>query len=39
MMTELVDCAAERLRAGTELEVCFRDGVPVFRPRGRAGRV
>ncbi|MFE5816630.1 Zn-ribbon domain-containing OB-fold protein [Streptomyces sp. NPDC056479] len=33
MMTEVVECAdAGLLRAGTELEVVFRDGVPVFRP-------
>ncbi|MFE7440872.1 Zn-ribbon domain-containing OB-fold protein [Streptomyces chartreusis] len=32
MMTELVDCPDPGLlRAGTELEVAFRDGVPVFR--------
>ncbi|GAA3540949.1 Zn-ribbon domain-containing OB-fold protein [Streptomyces osmaniensis] len=33
MMTELVDCTDPGLlRAGTKLEVAFRDGVPVFRP-------
>ncbi|MEU1302346.1 Zn-ribbon domain-containing OB-fold protein [Streptomyces shenzhenensis] len=32
MMTEVVDCAAGALRAGAELAVAFRDGVPVFRP-------
>ncbi|RMB83230.1 Zn-ribbon domain-containing OB-fold protein [Streptomyces shenzhenensis] len=32
MMTEVVDCAAGTLRAGAELAVAFRDGVPVFRP-------
>ncbi|MFG1668910.1 Zn-ribbon domain-containing OB-fold protein [Streptomyces sp. Y7] len=32
MMTEVVECADPALlRAGTELEVVFRDGVPVFR--------
>lgn len=32
MMTELVDCPDPGLlRAGMELEVAFRDGVPVFR--------
>ncbi|MGI5436010.1 Zn-ribbon domain-containing OB-fold protein [Streptomyces shenzhenensis] len=34
MMTEVVDCAAGALRAGAELAVAFRDGVPVFRPVG-----
>ncbi|MGW4727892.1 Zn-ribbon domain-containing OB-fold protein [Streptomyces shenzhenensis] len=34
MMTEVVDCAAGALRAGAELAVTFRDGVPVFRPVG-----
>ncbi|MGC9544072.1 Zn-ribbon domain-containing OB-fold protein [Streptomyces sp. UG1] len=34
MMTEVVECAdAGLLRAGAELEVAFRDGVPVFRPK------
>ncbi|QOV37665.1 OB-fold domain-containing protein [Streptomyces ferrugineus] len=38
MMTEVVGCAdAALLRAGAELEVAFRDGVPVFRPRGVVG--
>ncbi|GAA4043128.1 Zn-ribbon domain-containing OB-fold protein [Streptomyces shaanxiensis] len=33
MMTEVVECGdGSRLRAGTELEVAFRDGMPVFRP-------
>jgi uncharacterized OB-fold protein len=33
MMTEIVECPdAGRLRAGTDLEVTFREGVPVFRP-------
>ncbi|WP_416976035.1 Zn-ribbon domain-containing OB-fold protein, partial [Streptomyces sp. 4F14] len=33
MMTEVVECGdAARLSAGMELEVGFRDGVPVFRP-------
>ncbi|MEU8749874.1 Zn-ribbon domain-containing OB-fold protein [Streptomyces chartreusis] len=32
MMTELVECPDPALlRAGTKLEVAFRDGVPVFR--------
>ncbi|MBT2676194.1 OB-fold domain-containing protein [Streptomyces sp. ISL-14] len=36
MMTEVVECGdGGRLRAGTELEVVFRDGVPVFRPAAR----
>ncbi|MFE0512345.1 Zn-ribbon domain-containing OB-fold protein [Streptomyces sp. NPDC058964] len=34
MMTEIVGLAAEELRAGTELAVGFRDGVPVFGPVG-----
>ncbi|MFB7501654.1 Zn-ribbon domain-containing OB-fold protein [Streptomyces sp. NPDC056161] len=34
MMTEVVDCAAGELRAGTDLTVTFRDGTPVFRPAG-----
>jgi uncharacterized OB-fold protein len=33
MMTEVVGC--EEPAAGLELEVTFREGVPVFRPRGR----
>ncbi|NUP41450.1 MAG: Zn-ribbon domain-containing OB-fold protein [Streptomyces sp.] len=33
MMTEVVGCGAGELRAGAELEVAFRDGTPVFRPR------
>ncbi|MFC8512853.1 Zn-ribbon domain-containing OB-fold protein [Streptomyces sp. NPDC057257] len=33
MMTEIVGCAEGELRAGMELEVVFRDGVAVFRPR------
>ncbi|MER6529124.1 Zn-ribbon domain-containing OB-fold protein [Streptomyces sp. NPDC001508] len=32
MMTELVDCDATALRAGADLTVTFRVGVPVFRP-------
>ncbi|MER8005943.1 OB-fold domain-containing protein [Streptomyces sp. NPDC094149] len=32
MMTEVVGCADPA--AGLELEVAFREGVPVFRPRG-----
>jgi uncharacterized OB-fold protein len=36
MMTEVVEYAdAGRLRAGMDLEVAFRDGVPVFRPTVR----
>lgn len=34
MMTEVVEGAADRLWAGMGLEVAFREGVPVFRPRG-----
>ncbi|MFG2469006.1 Zn-ribbon domain-containing OB-fold protein [Streptomyces canus] len=34
MMTEIVDCAHENLRAGLDLEAVFPDGVPKFRPRG-----
>ena len=34
MMTELVDCAHEELRAGMHLEAVFPAGVPKFRPRG-----
>ncbi|WP_406125317.1 Zn-ribbon domain-containing OB-fold protein [Streptomyces sp. NBC_00989] len=33
MMTEIVECEAAGLRAGTAVEVRFRDGIPVFRPR------
>ncbi|MEV7884474.1 Zn-ribbon domain-containing OB-fold protein [Streptomyces sp. NPDC002817] len=33
MMTELVDVPPETLRAGMALEVDFRQGIPVFRPR------
>jgi uncharacterized OB-fold protein len=33
MMTEVVESAPAGLRAGTPLEVTFRDGVPVFRLR------
>lgn len=32
MMTEIVECEAAGLRAGTAVEVRFRDGIPVFRP-------
>ncbi|WP_228473104.1 Zn-ribbon domain-containing OB-fold protein [Streptomyces cyaneochromogenes] len=33
MMTEVVECGdGSRLRAGAQLEVAFRDGMPVFRP-------
>ncbi|MFE7271236.1 Zn-ribbon domain-containing OB-fold protein [Streptomyces sp. NPDC057623] len=36
MMTEVVEYGdAGRLRAGMELSVAFRDGVPVFRPAAR----
>ncbi|WP_428954046.1 Zn-ribbon domain-containing OB-fold protein [Streptomyces sp. cg35] len=37
MMTEVVDCAEDRLRVGMALEVAFREdgfAVPVFRPAG-----
>ncbi|MDQ0600987.1 putative OB-fold protein [Streptomyces canus] len=34
MMTELVDAPPRTLRAGMALEVDFRQGIPVFRPRG-----
>lgn len=34
MMTEVVEGAGDRLWAGMGLEVVFRAGVPVFRPRG-----
>ena len=34
MMTELVDAPPRTLRAGMALEVGFRQGIPVFRPRG-----
>ncbi|MCX5333342.1 Zn-ribbon domain-containing OB-fold protein [Streptomyces sp. NBC_00140] len=33
MMTELVGVPPEALRAGMALEVDFRQGIPVFRPR------
>ncbi|KKD07006.1 Zn-ribbon domain-containing OB-fold protein [Streptomyces sp. WM6386] len=33
MMTELVGVPPETLRAGMALEVDFRQGIPVFRPR------
>lgn len=33
MMTELVDSPPQALRAGMALEVDFRQGIPVFRPR------
>ncbi|MFF3909325.1 Zn-ribbon domain-containing OB-fold protein [Streptomyces sp. NPDC001848] len=36
MMTEVVECEqGGRLRVGMELEVAFREGAPVFRPRSR----
>ncbi|GAA3128157.1 Zn-ribbon domain-containing OB-fold protein [Streptomyces echinatus] len=31
MMTELVDCPEDTVRAGMPLEVTFRDRIPVFR--------
>lgn len=34
MMTEVVHAGPAELRAGMPVEVTFRDGVPVFRPRG-----
>ncbi|MDN3023298.1 Zn-ribbon domain-containing OB-fold protein [Streptomyces sp. S.PB5] len=34
MMTEVVDAGEDELRAGLPLEVVFRQGIPVFRPRG-----
>ncbi|MFJ5777628.1 Zn-ribbon domain-containing OB-fold protein [Streptomyces sp. NPDC093094] len=34
MTTEVVGCGAGGLRAGAELEVDFREGVPVFGLRG-----
>lgn len=33
MMTEVVEAQESGLRAGMELEVAFREGTPVFRPR------
>ncbi|MGR6971094.1 Zn-ribbon domain-containing OB-fold protein [Streptomyces cynarae] len=33
MMTEVVGCGPSGLRVGMALEVAFREGVPVFRPR------
>jgi uncharacterized OB-fold protein len=33
MMTEIVEPGTTGLRAGMAVEVAFRDGVPVFRPR------
>jgi hypothetical protein len=33
MMTEVVQAQESGLRAGMELEVAFREGTPVFRPR------
>lgn len=36
MMTEVVECAPGALRIGMELEVAFREGAPVFRPRPAA---
>lgn len=39
MMTEIVDCAQEGLRAGLELEAVFPDGVPKFRPHRGPGAV
>jgi uncharacterized OB-fold protein len=34
MMTEVVDAADGELGAGMALEVVFRQGMPVFRPKG-----
>ncbi|MEW1832795.1 Zn-ribbon domain-containing OB-fold protein [Streptomyces sp. NPDC088196] len=34
MMTEVVQAGPAELRAGMPVEVTFRGGVPVFRPRG-----
>lgn len=34
MMTQVVECAAEELRAGLPLRVTFTEGKPVFRPEG-----
>jgi hypothetical protein len=34
MMTELVGCPADTVRAGMPLEVAFRDGIPVFSKYG-----
>lgn len=36
MMTEVVECEDDTLRIGMGLEVTFRAGVPVFRPRSGA---
>lgn len=36
MMAEVVECEGAALRIGMELEVAFREGVPVFRPRRTA---
>jgi hypothetical protein len=36
MMTEVVECEDDALRIGMGLEVTFRAGVPVFRPRSGA---
>ncbi|WP_330282641.1 Zn-ribbon domain-containing OB-fold protein [Streptomyces sp. NBC_00588] len=33
MMTEVVEAQESGLRAGMDLEVAFREGTPVFRPR------
>ncbi|WP_043673849.1 Zn-ribbon domain-containing OB-fold protein [Streptomyces xylophagus] len=33
MMTEVVESEPAALRAGMPVEVAFRDGIPVFRPR------
>lgn len=33
MMTEVVDAPGAELRAGMALEVAFRQGIPVFRPK------
>ncbi|MFF7354282.1 MULTISPECIES: Zn-ribbon domain-containing OB-fold protein [Streptomyces] len=34
MMTQVVDCAGQDLRAGLPLRVTFADSRPVFRPEG-----
>ena len=34
MMTQVVECAGEELRAGLPLRVTFMEGIPVFRPGG-----
>ncbi|MGW7524914.1 Zn-ribbon domain-containing OB-fold protein [Streptomyces sp. NPDC054783] len=34
MMTRVVECAGDDLRAGLRLRVTFAEGMPVFRPEG-----